>query len=165
MKTLNGLRLAMFVGLVAMLFLSISLSVQATPVDTYQFKSEVNQVRALSIANELRCPQCQNQNLIDSNSPVAQDLRLVVFKMVDAGKSDRDIIDFMTSRYGEFVLYKPKMEPKTYLLWLGPSLLLLMALLIGFIFIRRHSTRVNSVQAMSEDEHRELEALLKKNKQ
>ncbi|WP_299003490.1 heme lyase NrfEFG subunit NrfF [uncultured Shewanella sp.] len=147
-----------------MLFLGLSTLARATPVDTYQFQSEVNQARALSIANELRCPQCQNQNLIDSNSPVAQDLRLIVFEMVDAGRSDREIIEFMTSRYGEFVLYKPKMEPKTYLLWLGPSVLLIMALLIGFLFIRRHSAKANTAQTMSEDDHKELDALLKKNK-
>lgn len=143
----------------------VATMVSATPVDTYQFKSDDNQVRALSIANELRCPQCQNQNLIDSNSPVAHDLRLVVFEMVDAGKTDSEIIEFMTSRYGEFVLYKPKMEPKTYLLWLGPTILLLTAFIVGFIFIRRHSTSVNSAAAMSEDDHKELDALLKKNKQ
>lgn len=154
-----------FLVLSLMLFFGVSTLAQATPVDTYQFQSEVNQVRALSIANELRCPQCQNQNLIDSNSPVAQDLRLVVFKMVDAGKSDREIIEFMTSRYGEFVLYKPKMEPKTYLLWLGPSVLLIMAFLIGFMFIRRHSAKVNTAQGMTEEEQAKLAELLKKNKE
>ncbi|MCL1125934.1 heme lyase NrfEFG subunit NrfF [Shewanella surugensis] len=137
----------------------------ATPVDTYQFKSEDNQVRALSIANELRCPQCQNQNLIDSNSPVAHDLRLVVFKMVDAGKSDSEIIEFMTSRYGEFVLYKPKMEPKTYLLWLGPLGLLLTAFIIGLFLIRKHSSRTNVMQSMSDDEQKELADLLSENKE
>ena len=115
-------------GLVLMF--SMTTAVMATPVDTYEFKSPENQKRGLSLAHELRCPQCQNQNLIDSNSPVARDLRLEVFKMVDEGKGDDEIIEFMTSRYGEFVLYKPKMETKTYILWLGPIGLLLLGLVI-----------------------------------
>lgn len=119
------------------LLLSMATAAMATPVDTYEFKSPENQKRGLSLAHELRCPQCQNQNLIDSNSPVARDLRLEVYKMVDEGKGDDEIIEFMTSRYGEFVLYKPKMETKTYILWLGPVGLLLLGLIIGFIFIRK----------------------------
>lgn len=145
------------------LLLSMVTSVIATPVDTYEFKSPDNQKRALSLAHSLRCPQCQNQNLIDSNSPVASDLRLEVFKMVDEGKGDDEIIEFMTSRYGEFVLYKPKMEAKTYVLWLGPIGLLLIGLVIGFIFIRKQRISGNTPQELSVEDQQALDTLLKRN--
>lgn len=152
------------IALISALLLSISLlgSAAATPVDTYEFKSVDNQKRALELAHSLRCPQCQNQNLIDSNSPVAQDLRLEVYQMVDAGKADGEIIDFMTSRYGEFVLYKPKMEAKTYVLWLGPIGLLLIGLLIGFIFVRKQRISGAIEQEISAEEQAELDKLLKR---
>ncbi|QYJ86367.1 heme lyase NrfEFG subunit NrfF [Shewanella mesophila] len=151
-----------FIGLVGALLLSIAMvgTAVATPVDTYEFKNVDNQKRALDLAHSLRCPQCQNQNLIDSNSPVAQDLRLEVYQMVDAGKGDAEIIEFMTSRYGEFVLYKPRMESKTYLLWLGPIVLLLFGLMIGFIFVRKQRISGAVEQELSVEDQAELDKLL-----
>ncbi|GIU27210.1 cytochrome c biogenesis protein [Shewanella sp. MBTL60-007] len=144
------------------LLLSMASIVNATPVDTYEFKSVDNQKRALSLAHSLRCPQCQNQNLIDSNSPVAQDLRLEVYQMVDEGKGDDEIVEFMTSRYGEFVLYKPRMEAKTYVLWLGPIGLLLFGGLIGFFFIRKQRIAEANNPELSTEEQQELDRLLKR---
>ena len=144
------------------LLLSMATTAMATPVDTYEFKSPENQKRGLSLAHELRCPQCQNQNLIDSNSPVARDLRLEVYKMVDEGQGDDEIIEFMTSRYGEFVLYKPKMETKTYILWLGPVGLLLLGLIIGFIFIRKQRIGGTTEPEISAEDQKALDALLKR---
>ncbi|WP_220765534.1 MULTISPECIES: heme lyase NrfEFG subunit NrfF [unclassified Shewanella] len=150
-------------GLSALVLLvSMTSIVNATPVDTYEFKSVDNQKRALSLAHSLRCPQCQNQNLIDSNSPVAQDLRLEVYQMVDEGKADDEIVEFMTSRYGEFVLYKPRMEAKTYALWLGPIALLLFGGLIGFFFIRKQRIAEATNQELSTEEQDELNRLLKR---
>ncbi|ABV85548.1 heme lyase NrfEFG subunit NrfF [Shewanella pealeana] len=150
-------------GLSALVLLVSMVSiVNATPVDTYEFKSVDNQKRALSLAHSLRCPQCQNQNLIDSNSPVAQDLRLEVYQMVDEGKGDDEIVEFMTSRYGEFVLYKPRMEAKTYALWLGPVALLLFGGLIGFFFIRKQRIAEATNQELSTEEQEELDRLLKR---
>jgi cytochrome c-type biogenesis protein CcmH len=140
----------------------LTTSVLATPVDTFQFSSVEKQKRALSLAHELRCPQCQNQNLIDSNSPVAKDLRLEVYKMVEAGKPDEEIIDFMTSRYGDFVLYKPKLDGKTYLLWLGPLLLLTFGFIIGFIFVRKQKITSGVQNQLTQSEQDELAELLKK---
>ncbi|QSX41092.1 heme lyase NrfEFG subunit NrfF [Shewanella cyperi] len=138
-----------------------SWQVLATPVDTYEFKSAENQKRALALAHELRCPQCQNQNLIDSNSPIAKDLRLEVYKMVDAGKDDDQIIEFMTSRYGDFVLYKPRVTAKTYILWLGPVMLLALGLLVGFIFVRKQRIQAEAPSELTEEQKAELDALLK----
>lgn len=101
-------------------------------VETFQFVSEQEQRRAVQLAKTLRCPQCQNQNLMESNSPIAKDLRLEVYKMVDEGKTDSEIVGFMTERFGDFVLYQPKFEPRTYLLWLGPLVLLLLFTFIGY---------------------------------
>ena len=146
---------------VLLLFTMVS-GVFATSVDTYEFKSMDNQKRAIELAHSLRCPQCQNQNLIDSNSPVAQDLRFEVYKMVDADKDDDEVIEFMTSRYGEFVLYKPRMEAKTYVLWLGPIALLMFGLLIGFFFIHKHRITDTDEQEISAEEQKELDELLKR---
>jgi cytochrome c nitrite reductase accessory protein NrfF len=139
--------------------------VQATPVDTFAFSSAEKQKRALSLAHELRCPQCQNQNLIDSNSPVAKDLRLQVYQMVEAGKGDDEIVEFMTSRYGDFVLYKPKLDPKTYVLWIGPLVLLLFGFIIGFVFVRKQRIVNNSQVELTEADQQELATLLKQDKE
>ncbi|WP_438270824.1 heme lyase NrfEFG subunit NrfF [Shewanella metallivivens] len=149
---------------ICLAFALFAVSVMATPVDTYEFKSVENQERALSLAHQLRCPQCQNQNLVDSNSPVAQDLRLEVYKMVDNGKSEQEIIDFMTSRYGDFVLYKPKLDPKTYILWLGPFGLLIFGLFIGYIFVRKQRIQPTEAGSLTAEQQAELDALLNKNK-
>ncbi|OLQ77628.1 cytochrome C biogenesis protein [Photobacterium proteolyticum] len=108
-------------------------------VETFQFRSIVDQNRAIALSKGLRCPQCQNQNLIESNSPVAKDLRLKVYQMVDEGKSDQEVIKYMTSRFGDFVLYKPKLSPSTYLLWGGPILLFLLFGSIAFYSIRKQA--------------------------
>ncbi|ABL98461.1 heme lyase NrfEFG subunit NrfF [Shewanella amazonensis] len=147
--------------LLAMVLFCISTLTFATPVDTYEFKSADNQKRALSLAHELRCPQCQNQNLIDSNSPVARDLRLEVYKMVDEGKSDDQIIEFMTTRYGDFVLYKPRVEGRTYILWLGPVALLLIGLMVVILFIRKQRSQTADAADLTPEQQAELDALLK----
>ena len=155
---------AWIVNLALTCVLLFSFGAIATPVDTYEFKSMDNQQRAVALAHELRCPQCQNQDLVDSNSPVARDLRLEVYKMVDAGQSDDEIIQFMTSRYGDFVLYKPRLESKTYVLWLGPFALLLIGLAIGFVFVRKQRITTGKVAELTKDEQKQLDALLKQNK-
>jgi len=112
-------------------------SEQIQQVETFAFKSSEQQKRAINLSRELRCPQCLNQNLMESNSPIAKDLRLVVYQMVDVGKSDEQIIAFMTDRFGDFVLYNPKFELRTYLLWLGPLFLLLIFFIIGIVVVKK----------------------------
>lgn len=108
-------------------------------VETFQFRFAADQKRAVALSKSLRCPQCQNQNLIESNSPVAKDLRLKVYKMVNEGKSDQEVVEYMTSRFGDFVLYKPKLEPSTYLLWGGPILLFILFGCIAYFSIRKQT--------------------------
>lgn len=108
-------------------------------VDLFEFDSQIQQQQAIALAKSLRCPQCQNQNLIESNSPIAKDLRLKVFTMIKDGRDDQYIIDYMTTRFGEFVLYKPQLAPNTYLLWFLPILIL-----FAFIFMTYRSVKKNN---------------------
>ncbi len=105
-------------------------------VELFEFNSPELQKRAIQLAKSLRCPQCQNQNLVESNSPVAKDLRLIVFQKINQGQSDQQVIDFMTARYGEFVLYKPAFNLSNALLWLAPAFVLLLFI---FLSVRRVS--------------------------
>lgn len=96
----------------------------AIKADLFQFDSDDQRLRATELARQLRCPQCQNQNLIESNSPIAKDLRLRVFEMMKKGATEQEVIDFMTKRFGEFVLYDPVVSPQTYVLWFLPLIIL-----------------------------------------
>ncbi|MDG4951791.1 heme lyase NrfEFG subunit NrfF [Actinobacillus equuli] len=101
------------------LFLPLVLSgiVQAEMIDTFQFQRESDRVRAVALAKSLRCPQCQNQNLVESNATTAYKLRLEVYEMVNQGKSDEEIIQIMTNRFGHFVNYDPPVNAQTWALW------------------------------------------------
>lgn len=156
----------LMVKLIAIVMLSwiCAINVKASPIDTYQFQNMDNQKRAVSLAQELRCPQCQNQNLVDSNSPVARDLRIEVYKMVDEGKSNDEIIDFMTSRYGDFVLYLPRVETKTYILWGGPIALFILGLLTVLFLVRRQKKASTLKVELSKAQQQELQRILKESK-
>ena len=92
--------------------------------------------RVHSLAQELRCLVCQNQTIADSNAPLAVDLRNQIREQAAAGKSDKDIIDFMVARYGDFVLYRPPFKATTLLLWLGPFIFLIGGLLFLIRLLR-----------------------------
>ena len=142
------------------LLLLVALGVNAA-VDPYQFDSEEQRVRYLEFTRELRCPKCQNQNLADSNAPIAADLRHELQRLLHEGRSDSEIIDFMVERYGEYVLYEPRLEPKTVLLWTAPVLMLLGGVLVLAGVLRR-SRRAASGRgdALAPDEQARLRQLL-----
>lgn len=117
----------------ALIFLLFSVNAIAEMVDTFEFQNQADRTRAVELAKSLRCPQCQNQNLVESNSPIAYDLRIEVYNMVNEGKTNQQIIDAMTSRFGNFVNYKPPFQWNTALLWLLPAGLLLVA--FGLIWV------------------------------
>lgn len=117
----------------ALIFLLFSVNAIAEMVDTFEFQNQADRTRAVELAKSLRCPQCQNQNLVESNSPIAYDLRIEVYNMVNEGKTNQQIIDAMTSRFGNFVNYKPPFQWNTALLWLLPAGLLLVA--FGVIWV------------------------------
>ncbi len=106
-------------------------------IETYLFQNEVQEKRYQRMIAELRCLVCQNQNLADSNADLARDLRAKTHAMIVAGASDPEIISYMVERYGDFVLYRPPFKSKTWLLWVGPFLILLVALVIFGMTIRK----------------------------
>lgn len=110
----------------ALLLWSLALVVPAADTP-FEFEHPEQAERYQKLAQELRCLVCQNQSLADSHADLAQDLRNEVYRMITAGQSDREIVDFLVARYGEFVLYRPPVSPLTWLLWFGPALLLLVA--------------------------------------
>lgn len=110
---------------------------RAEIVETFQFHSEESQQRAISLAKTLRCPQCQNQNLVESNAEVAAELRLEVYKMVNQGKSNDEIIQIMTQRFGDFVRYDPPFTSNTFLLWLIPLVTGIIALFSSLFYLKK----------------------------
>ena len=123
----------------ALFFMLLAFSVPAQGVDTWAFSSQAQRQEAMAIAGELRCPQCQNQSLLESNSPVAVSMRHEVFSMVEQGKSKSDIMAFMNQRYGDFVQYNPPMKMQTGILWLTPLFLLLAIAVIAWRVMRRQN--------------------------
>jgi cytochrome c-type biogenesis protein CcmH len=111
----------------AMLLLAAAAGAQA-PADEQRYQA---------LIEELRCMVCQNQSIAESNAPLAEDLRRQVRAQIDAGRSDAEIIEFLTARYGDYVRYRPAFKDKTLLLWLGPFALLLLAGTAAVLFIRR----------------------------
>ncbi|MCY4428729.1 MAG: cytochrome c-type biogenesis protein CcmH [Halieaceae bacterium] len=111
-------------------------------IETYEFESEALQQRYLKLSAELRCPKCQNQNIADSNAPLAADLRRQLHAQLHTGKTDAEITDYMVQRYGEFVLYRPRWKLQTAPLWLAPILLSVAALALLLMVLRRSRPRV-----------------------
>lgn len=106
-------------------------------IESRQFATPEQQADYEYLTNELRCLVCQNQTIADSNAELATDLRRQVQEMLAQGKSREDIVQFMTDRYGDFVLYNPPLKTKTLLLWLGPVLFLAAGLIAVYLFVRR----------------------------
>lgn len=93
-------------------------------IETYEFSDPALEERYQALSAELRCPKCQNQNIADSNAPIAQDLRRLLHRKLEGGASDEEILEHMVARYGEFVRYRPRFAGAAVLLWLAPLLLL-----------------------------------------
>ena len=122
----------------------------------------VAEKRLQALSEELRCLVCQNQTIADSNAELAQDLRTEVRSMIKDGKSDKEIVDFMVTRYGDFVLYRPPVKGITLLLWGGPVALLLLGLFFLQRYLRQRAKRViDAEQPLSADEASRAEALFK----
>ena len=121
----------------------------------------VAEKRLLELSNELRCLVCQNQTIADSNAELAVDLRREIRGMIQAGKTNPEIIDFMVVRYGDFVLYRPPVKGITLLLWGGPLALMLIGIFILLRYLRQRAKRIAADQPLSADEAQRAEALLK----
>lgn len=122
----------------------------------------VAEKRLQKLSEELRCLVCQNQTIADSNAELAQDLRREIRGMLKEGKTDKEIIDFMVVRYGDFVLYRPPVKGVTLLLWGGPLALMLFGLFALMRYLRKRAARINAEDhPLSADEASRVDELLK----
>jgi len=146
------MRLILFLAMAVLLT-----PLSAAPVVTYDFASEEQEALFNKLSTELRCLVCQNQAISDSNADLAKDLRDEMYGMLQQGKSEEEIVEFMVERYGDFVLYNPPLKPMTWLLWFGPAI----ALVAGFFFVVRIINRQKqaAVTEMSGEEAERLKAL------
>lgn len=145
-----------------LLGLTLSLGAHAA-IDTYEFKDEAARQRYRTLTEELRCPKCQNQNIADSDAPIAMDLRREIHRMLGEGKSNEEIVDFLVARYGDFVRYNPPVNARTWLLWYGPWVLLASGLgVLALIVLRRRRPSASGQGAdLSAEERARLDQLLK----
>ena len=132
-------------------------------IDVHEFSSETERERYQSFIDDLRCPKCQNQNLSGSDSLIAKDLRNELYLQIKEGRSDQQIVDFMVERYGEFILYKPRLTPATLALWSLPIVMLLLGavILAGIVRRRRLAGNTAETSPLSSQEQARLDALLK----
>lgn len=130
-------------------------------IETYEFSDPSLEVRYHQLSQELRCPKCQNQNIADSNAPISQDLRALLYERLEAGASDREILQDMVARYGEFVRYRPSAQGVTLWLWIAPVVMLAVGALLLVILLRRRS---EPAEPIPEAERERLAALLAQEK-
>jgi len=119
------------------LWLGLGLGTALAAIEVHQFKSPEEEHRYKALIAELRCLVCQNENLANSNADLAKDLRAQVYKMLQNGATDQEIIDYMVNRYGDFVLYRPPFKSTTVALWIGPFVFLLVGVVVAAVYVRR----------------------------
>ncbi len=144
-----------------LLFLALLLLpvVSQAAIEEYAFEEEVQEERFKQLTYEMRCPKCLNSNIAGSDAPIAADLRKEVYDQILEGRTDQEILDFMSSRYGDFILYRPRLTAGTLVLWFGPVLLLLG----GIIIVRRmmlQSQDAATEAGLTQKEQEELDKLL-----
>lgn len=131
-------------------------------VDTFEFDTEEQQQRFRDLSDELRCPMCQNSSLSGSTGGTAEDLRREIHRMIMEGMSDQEIVQFMFERYGDFILFRPRLTPATFLLWFGPLFFLLIGGAIGFGIWRRAGKVSDSDAVLNDSQQKRLQQLLSK---
>ena len=146
--------------LTALLFSSVAFSA----IDALNFTSPQQESDYHQLTQSLRCPQCQNNNIADSNATIAVDMRGKVFELLQEGKSKNDVVDYMVARYGNFVTYDPPMTASTLVLWIAPLLLVL----LGVVFLLRRKPKtqsaVKSQDVLTDKDNARLAELLNKDK-
>ena len=146
--------------LTALLFSSVAFSA----IDAFNFTSPQQESDYHQLTQSLRCPQCQNNNIADSNATIAVDMRGKVFELLQEGKSKNDVVDYMVARYGNFVTYDPPMTASTLVLWIAPLLLVL----LGGVFLLRRKPKaqsaVKSQDVLTDEDNARLAELLNKDK-
>jgi cytochrome c-type biogenesis protein CcmH len=150
-------------GLAAALFLSLSVPAFAVQPDEV-LKDPAMEARAREISKELRCLVCQNQSIDDSNAPLARDLRVLVRERLVAGDDDTSVLGYITARYGDYVLLRPPFKASTYVLWIGPVIILLLGALGAALFLRgrnRPVTAGDTEAPLTPEERKRLDKLLR----
>lgn len=146
--------------LTAFLFSSVAFSA----IDALNFSSPQQESDYHQLTQSLRCPQCQNNNIADSNATIAVDMRGKVFELLQEGKSKNDVVDYMVARYGNFVTYDPPITASTLVLWIAPLLLVL----LGVVFLLRRKPKtqsaVKSQDVLTDEDNARLAELLNKDK-
>jgi len=145
-------------ALILCLLLGTGTTQAGVTLEAFKFDSKAEEQHFKDLIEELRCLVCQNQSLLDSDAELAHDLRAEVYNMIQAGKSDEQIITFLVARYGDFVLYNPPLKPSTWLIWFGPFVLLLIA---AFLLLRAVRRQKNTQAAeITAEERARLDAIL-----
>jgi cytochrome c-type biogenesis protein CcmH len=148
-----------FLLLVGVVFSSLS---AFAAIETHDFANELERKRYQSFIEEMRCPKCQNQNLAGSDSAISIDLRNKLYEMIKLDKSDKEITDFMVERYGDYILYRPRVTPATYVLWGAPIALLVIGIVVVILILqRRRRLAIAQVsQHLTDEEQTRLNSLL-----
>ncbi|MFS1526176.1 cytochrome c-type biogenesis protein [Microbulbifer sp. 2304DJ12-6] len=144
--------------------LCLSVAVQAV-VEAEKLSSPDLEARYRVLIEEMRCPKCQNQNLADSDASISVDLRREIRRLLEEGFSDKEIVDYMVARYGDFILYRPPVQRNTLALWLAPGIFALIGLLALIVIVLRARSGTGADQGddsgeLSDDERRRLKKLL-----
>lgn len=129
-------RLAVLLAVVLALFAGLA---GAQAIEPLPFKDHAQELRFQHLTAQLRCPMCQNETLADSNAPIARDLRHEVFRLMQAGRTDDQIKQYLVARYSDYVLYDPPVNPTTWVLWFGPLLILLAGAAVVVVTVRKRS--------------------------
>jgi cytochrome c-type biogenesis protein CcmH len=148
--------LAILLSFIALVWSGSALRAQvAQPIEDPQIEQ-----RMKNLTQQLRCLVCQNETLADSQADLAQDLRREIREQMKAGKSDQEILSFLTQRYGDFVLYNPPVKATTYLLWFGPFLLLIIGTIVLFRYLKSRREMIQE-KPLTAEERRRAEKLLR----
>lgn len=144
-----------------LLVVALLLAMPAAAVEPDEMLDDpVLEQRARALSAEIRCVVCQNESIDSSNAEIARELRLLVRERLVAGDSDREVLDYLVARYGDFVLLRPPLEPGTWLLWFGPFVILLLGALAVVVYFRRQRAAAAAPPALSEEEEARLGRLL-----
>lgn len=135
----------------ALVFVLFSLGSVSAKEAAYLAQDPVVEKRLIAISEEMRCLVCQNESLAASNADLAQDLRQELRELIKAGKSDAEIKDFMVTRYGDFVLYRPPFKRLTWMLWVGPFLLMVAGVVALLLYLRRRGQSVETTPLTTEE--------------
>lgn len=154
-----GFSIKTFLLFVSLVFSSLS---TFAAIETHEFSNELERKRYQSFIEEMRCPKCQNQNLAGSDSAISIDLRNKLYEMIKLEKSDKEITDFMVERYGDYILYRPRVTPVTYVLWGAPIGLLVIGIVVVILILhrRRRLVLTQESQHLTNEEQARLNSLL-----